>query len=64
MHTDCTWRYLTHDLPPWATCYQQWPRWRDARVFESLTDDLRQVLRLKKARAADPSAVILDSRTL
>jgi transposase len=51
-------------LPPWATCYQQWARWRDARVFEALTDDLRQVLRLNEARAAEPSAVLFDSRTL
>jgi transposase len=57
VRTGCTWRYLPHDLPPWATCYQQWARWRDARVFEALTDDLRQMLRLQEARAA-------DSRTL
>ena len=37
---------------------------RDARVFEALTDDLRQVLRLNQARPADPSAVTFDSRTL
>ncbi|SHL81939.1 transposase, IS4 family [Hymenobacter psychrotolerans DSM 18569] len=64
VRTGCTWRYLPHDLPPWATCYQQWARWRDARVFEALTDDLRQVLRLNEARPADASAVIFDSRTL
>ena len=55
---------MPHVLPPWATCYQQWTRWRDARVFEALTDDLRHVLRLHQARAAEPSAVIFDSRTL
>ena len=64
VRTGCTWRYLPHDLPPWATCYQQWARWRDARVFEALTDDLRQVLRLHGPRPAEPSAVIFDSRTL
>lgn len=64
VRTGCTWRYLPHDLPPWATCYQQWARWRDVRVFEALTDDLRQVLRLNEARPAEPSTVIFDSRTL
>ena len=64
VRTGCTWRYLPHDLPPWATCYQQWARWRDARVFEALTDDLRQLLRLHSDRPAAPRAVILDSRTL
>ena len=33
-------------------------------MFEALTDDLRQVLRLHEACTADPSAVIFDSRTL
>ena len=33
VRTGCAWRYLPHDLPPWATCYQQWARWRDARVL-------------------------------
>nr|WP_177204860.1 hypothetical protein [Hymenobacter arizonensis] len=33
-------------------------------MFEALTDDLRQVLRLNEARPTDPSAVIFDSRTL
>ncbi|MBF9239527.1 hypothetical protein I2I05_19190 [Hymenobacter sp. BT683] len=51
-------------MPPWATCYQQWARWRGARVFVGLTEDLREVLRLNEARAADPSAVVFDSRTL
>jgi len=64
VRTSCTWRYLPRDLPPWATCYQQWARWRDARVFEALIDDLRQLLRLHSDRPAAPRAVILDSRTL
>lgn len=64
VRTGYTWRYLPHDLLPWAACYQQGARWRDARVFEALTDDLRQLLRLNSERRATPSAVILDSRTL
>ena len=35
VRTGCTWRYLPPDLPPWAACYQQWARWRDARVFDT-----------------------------
>ncbi len=64
VRTGCPWRYLPHDLPPWAACYQQWARWRDARVFEALPDDLRQLLRLQSERPATPRAVILDSRTV
>jgi transposase len=58
------WRLLPHDLPPWPTVYQQTQRWLAAGVFEALVDDLRAVLRLLDGREAEPSAIILDSRTL
>jgi transposase len=62
--TGVTWRMMPHDLPPWETVYQQTQRWIKAGVFEALVDDLRTLLRLEAGRAKDPSAVILDSRTL
>lgn len=62
--TGCGWRYLPHDLPPWETVYQQWARWRDNRCFESMTADLRELLRVALGRQAEATAVILDSRTL
>ncbi|HEX8350919.1 MAG TPA: hypothetical protein VF598_13230, partial [Hymenobacter sp.] len=37
--------------------------WQDSRVFEAVPDDLHQILLLSEARSANPSAVILDSRT-
>jgi transposase len=58
------WRAMPHDLPPWAAVYQQAQRWLAAGVFEALGDGLRAVLRLAAGRDADPSVVILDSRTL
>jgi len=58
------WRMLPHDLPPWYTVYQQSQRWIAAGVFEAIVDDLRTLLRLPEGRSAEPSAVILDSRTL
>jgi len=33
-------------------------------VFEAIVNELRVLLRLAEGRAAEPSAVILDSRTL
>lgn len=62
--TGQAWRYVPNDLPPWQVVYQQWTRWRDARCFEGLVDDLRRLLRVAAGRAAEPTAVILDSRTL
>src|SRR5215212_3075088 len=58
------WRWLPHDFPRWEAVYQQTQRWIAAGCFEAMVHDLRAVLRLAEGRAADPTAVILDSRTL
>src|SRR4051794_24906001 len=62
--TGCTWRFLPHDFPPWTAVYQQARRWLDNGVFEQIAHDLRVILRVLGERAAQPSAVILDARTL
>ena len=64
LRSGCPWRLMPHDLPPWAAVYQQAQRWLTAGCFEHLADDLRVVLRLAAGRQAEPSAVVLDSRTL
>jgi len=58
------WRLMPNDLPPWAAVYQQTQRWLTAGVFEAIVQDLREVLRVAQGRRAQPSAVILDSRTI
>jgi transposase len=58
------WRMLPHDFPPWAVVYQQTQRWLKARVFEAIVHDLRELLRVAQGRNAQPTAAILDSRTL
>jgi transposase len=55
---------MPHDLPPWETVYQQTQRWIRAGVFEEIIHDLRSLLRLSEGKDSDPSAAILDSRTL
>jgi transposase len=55
---------MPHDLPPWAVVYQQTQRWIRAGCFQAMAHDLRAILRLALDRKADPSAVIMDSRTL
>jgi transposase len=62
--TGASWRLMPHDLPPWEAIYQQTRRWLKAGVFEAMVHDLRELLRLAQGRKAQPSAVILDSRTL
>jgi transposase len=58
------WRLMPHDLPPWWVVYQQTQRWFAAGVFETIVHDLRVLLRLGAGRAPQPTAAILDSRTL
>src|SRR6202795_2166949 len=60
----CPWRMIPNDLPPWYTVHQQAQRWIKAGCFEAMAHDLREVLRVAAQKPAQPSAVILDGRTL
>ena len=62
--TGAPWRWMPNDLPPWSCVYQQAQRWLASGCFEALVDDLRSLLRLADGRAAEPSAAVMDSRTL
>ncbi len=64
LRTGCPWRDLPHDLPPWATVYDQFRRWRDDGTIECLHDNLRDAARKKGGREISPSAAILDSQTV
>ena len=64
VRTGCQWRYMPNDLPPWNVVYQQAQRWIRARCFETMVEDLRMLLREFAGRKAQPTAMILDSRTL
>jgi transposase len=58
------WRLMPTNFPPWHAVYDQWRRWQKAGVFEDMVHDLRALLRTAAGRKADPTAVVLDSRTL
>ena len=58
------WRAMPNDLPPWHAVYDQAQRWLRVGCFEMLAQDLRAVLRLAQGRTEEPSAAVLDSRTL
>jgi len=64
VRTGGQWRYMPNDLPPWPVVYQQTQRWIRARCFETMVEDLRMLLREFSGRKAQPTAMILDSRTL
>jgi transposase len=65
VRTGAQWRMLPHDFGlPWATVYQQSRRWVKAGRFEEMAHDLRAILRLLQGRKQQPTAAILDSRTI
>jgi transposase len=55
---------MPNDLPPWHAVYDQAQRWLRAGCFKMLVQDLRAALRLVQGRTEEPSAAVLDSRTL
>ena len=58
------WRAMPNDLPPWHAVHQRAHRWLAAGCFEALAQDLRAMLRLAAGRKEEPTAAIIDSRTL
>lgn len=64
VRTGMQWRWMPNDFPPWQAVYQQTRRWLSAGVFEAIVHDLRAMLRVGKGRNAEPSAAIIDSRTI
>ncbi|MEF9387169.1 IS5 family transposase [Ralstonia solanacearum species complex bacterium KE056] len=58
------WRMLPTNFPSWELVYQQTQRWLNAGCFEAMVNDLRSVIRVAQERQGQPSAVILDGRTL
>src|SRR5688500_8808770 len=58
------WRLLPTNCPPWAAVHRQAQRWIAAGVFEEMAHDLRALLRQAAGRAPDPTAAVLDARTL
>jgi putative transposase len=60
----CSWRMLPHDLPPWQTVYTYFQQWRDEGTLERMHTTLRQQVRSKAGREAQPSAGIIDSQSV
>lgn len=64
VRTGATWRMMPHDLPPWYAISQQMLRWLVAECFDAIVHNLGLLLRGVKGCKGQPSAAILDSRTL
>jgi transposase len=62
--TGCQWRALPHDLPPGSTAYWYLRLWKDDGTLDRLMALLRGDLRQAHGRQRQPSAAILDTRSV
>lgn len=58
------WRALPADFPPWSTVYNYLAAWEAAGVTQQVLDGLRDRVRLREGRTAEPSAGIIDSQSV
>ena len=66
VRSGCAWRLLPlpHDLPPWATVYTQFRRWRKDGTWEEINLVLVKQVRQQTGRQPQPSAVVIDSQSI
>ena len=62
MKSGCGWRMLPNDPPPWPVVHQLTQRWAEAKRFEIMAHDLREVPRVAAGRELAPTAAILEIR--
>ncbi len=53
------WRLVTHEFTCWQTVYYYFRKWRDAKWFVKLNDQLRAAVRATQDRDPEPSAAII-----
>jgi transposase len=62
--TGIPWRYLPHDLPPWATVYGYFTAWTTDGIFAALNYDLTGLVRTQTGRAPTPTASVIDTQSV
>lgn len=64
LKTGCHWRLLPKDFPHWRTIHDYFTKWRKQGVWERLNGALREQVRLKEGRKANPSAGCIESQSV
>lgn len=62
--TGCQWRMLPNDFPPVSTVRGYFYAWRDDGLLDEINRKLVEAARLTVARAAQPTAGIIDSQSV
>src|SRR5918999_3145408 len=63
LRSGCAWRLLPREFPLWRSVYYWFSKWRIEGTFERLNAALRERLRTRLGRNAQPSAGIIDSQS-
>ena len=64
LKSGCQWRMLPRDYPPWKTVFHYFRAWRIDGTWERVNRSMRRLLRKKLGREPEPSAGIVDSRSV
>lgn len=62
--TSCQWRALPDRYPPWKTVWGYHSTWSTDGTWEAICDQLRAMVREREGRDPEPSAAIIDSRSV
>ena len=64
LRTGGSWRMLPHDMPPWQAVYAYFRKLQREGVWVNLNDALREMVRVRAGREAEPSTLIADSQSV
>src|SRR5215203_4074686 len=63
LKSDCHWRLLPHDFPPWSTVYYHFRRFRLSGLWSLILKVLRAAERNRAGKDPQPTAAIMDSQS-
>ena len=63
LRTGCAWRLVPHDLAPWDAAYRWFRAWTADGTWRQVHEALRDRVRERDGRDAQPTAAVLDSQS-
>lgn len=64
LKSGCDWRMLPHDFPKWQIVYAYFRNWKKDGTWKKLHDALREKVRVKVGKKAQPTAGVIDSQSV
>jgi putative transposase len=62
--TGCQWRLIPADFPNWTSVRYYFDKWTKDGTWVRINDTLRQKVREREGRQAEPTAGVLDSQSV